>query len=116
MVRTWMIILGCALALLWLLGLAADRQVTMLWFDAVAALLSFAAAGLLHEHDLGPTRAGAPAVLAFALAAIWIVGLAMRQPPWAVWANFALACGYFGLAIAAAVSGQRELSGQARWR
>jgi hypothetical protein len=116
MVRTWMIVLGFALALLWLLGLAADRQVTLLWFDAVAALLSFAAAGLIDEHDLGARRAGAPAVLGFGLAAVWIAGLAMRAPPWAVWANFALACGYFGLAIAAAASSERRLSGHARWR
>jgi len=116
MVRTWLIILGFALALLWLLGLAADRSVTLLWFDAVAAVLSFTQAALIHEQDLGATRGGGPALLGLGLAAVWIAGLAMREPPWAVWANFALACGYLGLAIAAAASREREVSGHARWR
>jgi hypothetical protein len=104
-----LVVLGFALALLWLLGLAADRHVTLLWFDAVAAALSFTQAALMREDELGTTRGGGPAVIGLGLAAVWIAGMAMREPPWAVWANFALACGYIGLAIAAAASG-RELS------
>jgi hypothetical protein len=116
MVRKGVVVLGVALALLCALGLAADRRAVLLWFDAVAAVLSFGAAGLVRERELGASRGGGPAVLGLGLGVLWAVGLAARQQPWAVWANFALACAYLVLAIAAATRGHRQAAQRAHAR
>jgi hypothetical protein len=109
MVRKGVIALGAALAALAVVGLAIEHnRAALLWFDAVAAVLSFGEAGLVNERELGATRAGGPAVLALGLTVVWIAGLATQQPRWAVWANFVFACAYLGLAMVAASRGHRE--------
>jgi len=115
MVRLGCIALGGALAALWALGLWADRSATILWFDAVFALLAFSVAALEREDELGASRGGAPALLALGLGIVAIVGLAAGQPRWAVWANFLAAFGALAIAIAGASSG-REAYAHARGR
>jgi hypothetical protein len=102
MVKTGAAVLGGVLALLWALGLAIDRHATILWFDAVLALVSFAVVLLEHEEEMGTTRAAAPGLIGVGLVAVGIGGLALGQPRWASWANLLMACAYLALAVASA--------------
>lgn len=109
MVRRSSLIIGLGLALLSGIGLSLDHRATMLWFDAVAAVVAFAIAGLAADSaEHNPGNAVGPAMLGLGLAALWIVGIASRQPAWAAWANlpFAVAC----LAIAVVAASGREVT------
>ncbi len=103
MVRKSCFVLGAGLAILWWVGLSKDRAATLLWFDAVAAVLSFGMAALLQEPERNPSRPLGPAVVGLGLAAVWIGGMASGQPIWASWLNFAFALAYMGVATAAAL-------------
>ena len=89
MVRRSSFVIGLGLALLWWIGLSLSPHATMLWFDAVAAVIAFAIGGLVDdtvEHN--PGNAFGPALLGLGLAALWIVGIASRQPAWVAWVHF----------------------------
>jgi hypothetical protein len=116
MIRVGAIVLGVGLALLWALGLWADRSATILWFDAVLALLSFGVAALEREDELGVSRGGAPALIALGLAAVGILGTAAGQARWAAIANFVFACAYAALAVAGASRRGQHAFAQARSR
>jgi hypothetical protein len=108
MVRKSSWLIGLGLALLWWIGLSLRPNATLLWFDAVAAVVAFAIGGLVDdtvEHN--PGNALGPAILGLGLAAVWIIGIASRQPAWAAWANFpfAVAC----LAVAVMTVGSRHV-------
>jgi NO-binding membrane sensor protein with MHYT domain len=105
MVRKSCFILGIGLAVLWWVGLSQNHAATILWFDAVAAVLAFGIAALLPDpEETTPSRALGPAVLGLGLAAVWIVGMAAHQPVWASWLNFAFALSFIGVATSAALS------------
>lgn len=101
MVRKSCFILGMGLAILWWVGLSENHLATVLWFDAVAAVLSFGMAALLEEPERSPSRAIGPAVLGLGLAGVWIGGMGAHQPMWASWLNFAFAVAYLGVATSA---------------
>jgi hypothetical protein len=102
MVRKSSLAIGLALAVLWWLGLSQDRSATILWFDAVAAVIAFGIAGIVvddtSEH---PARAAGPALLGLGLGLLWVIGMTRHQPAWANWANFLLAVACLAVAIAA---------------
>ncbi len=100
MVRKSCFVLGAGLAILWWVGLSKNHTATLLWFDAVAAVLSFGMAGLIEDAEQKPSRALGPAVLGLGLAAVWLGGLASGQPIWASWLNFVFALAYIGVATA----------------
>ena len=114
MLRKSLLLLGLAMAILWWFGLSRDHSATVLWFNAVAAVLSFGAAGLLDEPDEQPSAAIVPALLGLGLGAVFAVGNARGQPAWANWLNFVLALCYLGVAIAATVGVRRRLQAHAR--
>ena len=60
MVRKSCFILGIGLAILWWVGLSENQSATVLWFDAVAAVLSFGMAALVEEPERSPSRAAGP--------------------------------------------------------
>jgi hypothetical protein len=109
MIKRGTVALGIALAVLAAVGLRVDRQASILWFDLVAAVLSVGVAALEQEDEMGPSRAGGPAVIGLGLAAVWIAGLVSQQPRWAVWANFLAACAYLALAAMGAAAGRRAV-------
>ena len=77
MLRKGLLILGGALALLSVVGLAVDRHATLLWFVVMAAMLSIGSAFIIEdEHALGISRGAAPAVIGLGLMAVFVVGLA----------------------------------------
>jgi hypothetical protein len=92
MVRISSFVLGLALALFWWIGLQLDRSATILWFDAVAAILSFAVGGLVDDEHPASAHAAPPALLGLGLAVLWIAGTAGGQPAWVNWLNL-----FFGL-------------------
>ncbi|MES1165423.1 MAG: hypothetical protein ABUR63_06695 [Verrucomicrobiota bacterium] len=98
MVRKSCFILGIGLAILWWVGLSENQTATMLWFDAVAAVLSFGMAALIEEPERKPSRALGPAVLGLGLAAVWVSGMAAHQPLWASWLNFGFAVAFLAVA------------------
>ena len=62
MVRKSCFILGIALGIFWWIGLSENQGATLLWFDAVAAVLAFGTAALLSDPERNPEprlRAGA---------------------------------------------------------
>jgi hypothetical protein len=100
-VRKSCFVLGLALAALWAIGLALDRSASILWFDAVAAIVSFGVAALVDDSSPDPARAFGPAFLAVGLGALFIIGASTRQPIWATWLNLLFAIAYIGVAIVA---------------
>jgi hypothetical protein len=103
MVRKSCFLLGIGLAILWWVGLSENHAATILWFDAVGAVLSFGIAALVEDPERKPSRALGPAVLGLGLGAVWIAALAAQQPLWAAWLNFVFAVAYLGVATAAAM-------------
>ncbi|HVZ86004.1 MAG TPA: hypothetical protein VHG72_03495 [Polyangia bacterium] len=99
MVRNSCFILGIVLGVFWWVGLSQNHNATVLWFNAVAAVLSFGVAALLPDPERSPSRAAGPAILGLGLAVLWIVGMAGGQPAWANWINFVLAVAYMGVAL-----------------
>ena len=101
MVRKSCFILGIGLGLLWWVGLSENQSASVLWFDAIAAVLSFGMAALIEDPERSPSRALGPAVLGVGLAAVWIGGMAAHQPVWASWLNFAFAVAFLAVASSA---------------
>ena len=102
MVRKGSFLIGAGLALLWWIGLSLNSNATILWFDAVAAVIAFGIGGLVDDSvERRQSYAAGPALLGVGLAALWIVGMATRQPMWANWLNFVFAAASLGLAVAA---------------
>ena len=115
MVRRSSLIIGVGLALLWAIGLGLDRHASLLWFNAVAAIIAFSIGGLIQdEHD--PANGVGLAILGLGLAALWIVGIASRQPTWAVWAQFPFAVACLAVAVMAASGRQIEVRSRSRRR
>jgi hypothetical protein len=104
MVRKSCFILGIGLAILWWVGLSQNHAATILWFDAVGAVLAFGIAALMPEPETSPSRALGPAVMGLGLAAVWIVGMASGQPIWASWLNFAFALAFLGVSTSAVLN------------
>src|SRR4029077_9876214 len=113
MVRKSSLLIGFGLGFMWWFGLSQDRSATILWFDAVGAVLAFGIAGLVDESGHNPSRAVGPAVLGLGLGVVWIVGMARHQPAWVNWMNFLFAVACLGVAIVAA-GAQRTLAQQSR--
>ena len=108
--RKGLLILGGALALLSILGLVADRQATILWFDAMAAILAIGGAFIVEdEHALGISRGAAPAVIGLGLIAVFIVGRASHQVSWAVWLTFLLGLASLVLGSALTLRSHHEM-------
>jgi NO-binding membrane sensor protein with MHYT domain len=115
MVRRSSFVIGLGLALLWGIGLRLSPHATMLWFDAVAAVIAFSIAILVDdrvEHD--PGNALAPALLGLGLAALWIIGIAGRQAAWVAWVQFPFAVACLAVAVVAAGARHVELGSRAR--
>ncbi len=103
MVRKSCFILGIALGIFWWIGLSENQGATLLWFDAVAAVLAFGTAALLSDPERNPSRAFVPALLGLGLGVLWIAGMATGQPLWASWLNFAFAVAFLGVAASALI-------------
>lgn len=102
MVRKGTFLIGAGLALMWWIGLSLDSSATILWFDAVAAVIAFGIGGLVDDSVVRRSSyATGPALLGIGLAAVWIGGMAARMPAWANWLNFVFAAACLGLAVAA---------------
>jgi hypothetical protein len=100
MVRRGSFLIGLGLALLWWIGLILHSSATMLWFDAVGAVIAFAIGGLVDDsYEPNPANALAPSLLGLGLAVVWIAALVSRQPWWVAWFNFLFAAACFAVAI-----------------
>ena len=106
MVRKSSFVIGLGLALLWAIGLGLNGHATMLWFNAVAAIVAFGIAGLVDEREHNPANAFGPGLLGLGLAVLWVVGVASHEPRWVSWLNFLFAIACFAVAIMA-VSGRQ---------
>ncbi len=114
MLRKGLLILGSALGLLSVLGLVADRQATILWFDVMAAMLAIGGAFIVEdEHALGISRGAAPAVIGLGLIAVFIAGRASHQVSWAVWLTFLLGVAALILGSALTLRSHREMQSHA---
>ena len=92
MVRRGSFLIGLGLALLWWIGLSVNHSATLLWFDAVGAVVAFAIGGLVDDTvETNPANALGPALLGLGLAVVWIAALASHQPAWVAWFNFLFA-------------------------
>jgi hypothetical protein len=114
MVRKSSLLLGLGLAILWWFGLHRDASATVLWFDAVAAVLSFGVAGIIGDGEESPAVSAVPALMGLGLGAVWLAGMARGQPAWANWMNFLFAVAYLGVAIASTVGARRRVHAHAR--
>jgi len=108
MVRRGSFIIGLGLALFWWIGLSLNHNATLLWFNAVGAVLAFGIGGLVDDSmEHHPSYALGPAMLGLGLAVLWIVGMASSQPKWVAWFNFLFAAASLALAVRAASIGRR---------
>jgi hypothetical protein len=114
MVRKSSFIIGLGLALLWAVGLGLRPHATLLWFDALAAVIAFSIAALVDESgEHNPANAFAPALLGLGLAVVWIIGMASSQPAWAAWLNFPFAVACLALAVMAVGTRHVEVGNRA---
>lgn len=113
MVRKSSYVIGLGLALLWWIGLSLHPHATLLWFDAVGAVIAFAIGGLVDDTvERNPANALGPALLGLGLAAVWIAGIASSQPAWVAWLNFVFAVA--SLAVAVMAVGTRHVEARSR--
>jgi hypothetical protein len=99
MARFGSVVLGAALVVLWIIGLNQGATMWLTWLLGIAGLTAIVVAAMLPaEH--GREGAKPPAMVGFALFALWILAVASRATPWLTWGTFALGVGH--LAIAAA--------------
>jgi hypothetical protein len=114
MVRRSSFLIGLGLALFWWIGLSLNHNATLLWFDAVAAVVAFGIGGLVDDTvQHRPSDAFGPAVLGLGLAVLWIVGIASRQPAWVSWLNFPFAVACLAVAVMALGRGRAEVTSHA---
>jgi hypothetical protein len=110
MLRKGLLILGGALALFSVVGLAVDRSATMLWFVVMAAMLSIGSAFIVEdEHALGSSRGAAPGMIGLGLIAVFVVGLAWHQPAWSVWLTFVLGIAALAVSMAVVIDRHHDL-------
>lgn len=101
MVKSWSIIFGIGLGILWLAGLGAPSATPwMTWLDAVGALCAFLIAAGVSDSSARGRRVSSTLLLAIGLFALWIAGLASGVVAWQNWWTFAFACGFLILSIA----------------
>ena len=116
MVRRSSFVIGLGLALLWGIGLRLSPHASMLWFDAVAAVIAFSIAVLVDdtvEHD-DRERVRLRPCSGLGLAALWIVGIASRQPAWVAWVQFPFAVACLAVAVMSAGTRHVEVGSRAR--
>ena len=112
MVKSWSIVLGIGLAILWFAGLnTLNAAPWVTWLDGLGALCAWGIAATVHDGSPVENRVGSTGVLAAGLFALWVVTLFTPVPGWQVWWNFGFACAFGILAIACAYSG-RAITGQ----
>jgi len=115
MVRRSSFLIGLGLALLWWIGLSLNHSATLLWFDAVGAVVAFAIGGLVDDTvEANPANALGPGILSLGLAAVWIAALASHQPAWVAWFNFVFAAASAALAVLALGSRRFDVAHRAR--
>jgi hypothetical protein len=114
MLRKSLLLLGLGLAILWWIGLNRNPAATVLWFDAVGAVLSFGCAGLIDEPDEQPSAIAVPALFGLGFFAVFGWGAARGQPSWAYWLNFLFALAYLGVALVASLRVRRQLHAHVR--
>jgi hypothetical protein len=114
MVRKSSWVIGLGLALFWWIGLSLNHSMTMLWFNAVAAVIAFGIGGLVDESEYNPANAMGPAILGLGLAVLWIVGIATRQPLWFTWLNFLFAAANLVVAVMTLSSRHVEIEHRVR--
>jgi hypothetical protein len=114
MVCKSLLLLGLGLAILWWFGLSRNPSATVLWFDAVGAVLSFGSAGLIGDADESSSLTVVPALFGLGFSAVAVASGARGQPVWATGMNFLFALAYLGVAIAAGVGARRRLHAHAR--
>ncbi len=98
-----MIALGTGLLVLWLVGINHSAD-TVSWLDFVGGALSIIGGAALAPRVARGVHVGEPLVLALGLFALWVAALFLDVPLWKAWWNFAFACAYLVLAVAAAGS------------
>lgn len=103
MVKSWCVLLGVGLTMLWVIGLANNTSPSwLIWADGLAALASFVVGGFIpDERPLGRLPILGPYFLSIVVFAAWAIGFANLAPPWLVWWNFGFACCYFLVGFAA---------------
>lgn len=101
MVRKSCFLLGLALALTWWIGLSRDHTATVLWFNAVGAVLAFGIGGLVDDTGRRPSHAAGPVVLGLGMGAVGIAGMAAHQPLWANLLNLTFGIAFMAVAVAA---------------
>jgi hypothetical protein len=100
MIKSWSIIFGIGLGILWLAGLGAPSATPwMTWFNALGALCSFLIAAGVSDSSARGRRVSSTLMLSIGLFALWIVGLAVGVVAWQTWWTFAFACGFLVLSI-----------------
>lgn len=107
MVRSWSVILGIGLAILWFAGLnTLNAMPWVTWLDGLGALCAWGIAASMNDSSPAGIRASSTGVLAVGLLALWVVTLFTPVASWQVWWNFGFACAFGLLAIACAYRGR----------
>lgn len=101
MLRTWTMILGIGLAILWIVGITTQGQAPWLsWLQLAGAIYSFLIAASVDDLSPRNARVGNTLTISIGLFVLWIIALASSVLPWQTWWTFGFACAYLLLAIA----------------
>jgi hypothetical protein len=97
MARFGSVSLGAGLVVLWIVGLNQGATMWLTWMLGLAGLTSVVVAAMLPaEH--GREGAKPPAIVGFALFALWILAIASHATAWLTWWTFALGVAHLGIA------------------
>ena len=100
MVKSWSIILGIGLGILWLAGLGAPSATSwMTWLDALGSLGAFLIAAGYSDSTERRSRISNTLLLSGGLFVLWIAGLSTGVVAWQTWWTFVFALAFLALSL-----------------
>jgi hypothetical protein len=107
MLRTWTVILGLGLAILWIFGVTSRGEAGWLsWLQLVAGIYSLLVAASVDDLSPRRTRVSNTLSISIGLSVLWILALVSPVLRWQAWWTFAFACAYLVLAIVTGARGE----------
>lgn len=102
MVRGFSLALSFGLVVLWLVGLERGGVPWMAWIDLALGVAAFLLAVIVSPRSRASVRVGGPLTLSAGLFVLWLAGVSTASPAlWLAWWNFAFACAFLLLGLAA---------------
>lgn len=95
MSKTLSIIFGLGLIVLWVVAISQPGITSWLtWLDGIVGLCAVIMGLAMTSDSPKSLRMGGPVIIAIALFALWIIGMAISATGWLSWWTFGFACAF----------------------